>query len=341
MSRPQENDRNQEATCYVGNLDDRASDALLWELMLQAGPVHTIHIPKDRITSAHQGYGFAEFATEADAEYAVRIMNGIKLFGKPLRVNKASSDKKQIDIGANLFVGNLDPNVDERLLWETFSAFGNLTNVPKLARDPVTNASKCYAFVAFDAFEASDAAIAALDQQYLSNRTINVAYAIKKDGKGGERHGTEAERLLARQARRNGALPPVRAPLFGAGAPPGGAYAGVPAPAPGPPMPFGQPGPATGLAPPPPPPAGFPTYSGPPPSSGTPTPAFPPAPPPPNGYAGPPPGVQSAQQPPPPPGFGAPPPGTNPAGPPPPGNLQGPPPAFMTGSNNAPLGARR
>ncbi|PWN46369.1 RNA-binding domain-containing protein [Ceraceosorus guamensis] len=339
MSRPQENDRNQEATCYVGNLDDRASDALLWELMLQAGPVHTIHIPKDRITSAHQGYGFAEFATEADAEYAVRIMNGIKLFGKPLRVNKASSDKKQIDIGANLFVGNLDPNVDERLLWETFSAFGNLTNVPKLARDPVTNASKCYAFVAFDAFEASDAAIAALDQQYLSNRTINVAYAIKKDGKGGERHGTEAERLLARQARRNGALPPVRAPLFGAGAPPGGAYAGVPGP--GPPMPFGQPGPATGLAPPPPPPAGFPTYSGPPPSSGTPTPGFPPAPPPPNGYAGPPPGVQSAQQPPPPPGFGAPPPGTNPAGPPPPGDLQGPPPAFMTGSNNAPLGARR
>lgn len=32
-------DRNQEATCYVGNLDPRVTEALLWELMLQAGPV--------------------------------------------------------------------------------------------------------------------------------------------------------------------------------------------------------------------------------------------------------------------------------------------------------------
>lgn len=37
---------------------------------------------------AHQGFGFCEFLTEDDAEYACRIMNGIKLFGKPIRVNK-------------------------------------------------------------------------------------------------------------------------------------------------------------------------------------------------------------------------------------------------------------
>lgn len=37
----------------------------------------------------------------------------IKMFGKPIRVNKASSDKKSAEVGANLFVGNLDPEVDE------------------------------------------------------------------------------------------------------------------------------------------------------------------------------------------------------------------------------------
>ncbi|KAJ3518735.1 hypothetical protein NM688_g9397 [Phlebia brevispora] len=37
MSRPQD-DRNQEATVYLGNLDERCTDALIWELMLQAGP---------------------------------------------------------------------------------------------------------------------------------------------------------------------------------------------------------------------------------------------------------------------------------------------------------------
>lgn len=36
---------------------------------------------------AHQGYGFCEFLSPEDAEYACKIMNQIKLFGKPIRVN--------------------------------------------------------------------------------------------------------------------------------------------------------------------------------------------------------------------------------------------------------------
>src|SRR6267154_6777744 len=47
-----------------------------------------VHLPKDRISMAHQGFGFCEFLTEEDAEYACKIMNQIKLWGKPIRVNK-------------------------------------------------------------------------------------------------------------------------------------------------------------------------------------------------------------------------------------------------------------
>ena len=134
MSRaPAEVNRNQDATCYCGNIDERATDALVWELMLQAGPVVNVHLPKDRISQSHQSYGFVEFQTEQDAEYACKIMNGIKLYGKPLRVNKASSDRKQIDIGANLFVGNLDPGVDERVLFDAFSSFGTIVGLPKVS----------------------------------------------------------------------------------------------------------------------------------------------------------------------------------------------------------------
>lgn len=49
-----------------------------------------VHLPKDRVSMAHQGYGFCEFLTEEDAEYACKIMNQIKLYGKPIRVNKVS-----------------------------------------------------------------------------------------------------------------------------------------------------------------------------------------------------------------------------------------------------------
>lgn len=189
-------ERNQDATSYVGNLDPQVTEELLWELFVQAGPVVNVYVPKDRVTNLHQGYGFVEFRSEEDADYAIKVLNMIKLYGKPIRVNKASQDKKSLDVGANLFVGNLDPDVDEKLLYDTFSAFGVIVTNPKIMRDPETGNSRGFGFISYDSFEASDAAIEAMNGQYLCNRQITVSYAYKKDTKG-ERHGTPAERVLA------------------------------------------------------------------------------------------------------------------------------------------------
>ncbi|PWA52574.1 nucleotide-binding alpha-beta plait domain-containing protein [Artemisia annua] len=189
-------ERNQDATAYVGNLEPQATEELLWELFVQAGPVVNVYVPKDRVTNLHQGYGFVEFRSEEDADYAIKVLNMIKLFGKPIRVNKASQDKKSLDVGANLFVGNLDPDVDEKLLYDTFSAFGVIVTNPKIMRDPETGNSRGFGFISYDSFEASDAAIESMNGQYLCNRQITVSYAYKKDTKG-ERHGTPAERTLA------------------------------------------------------------------------------------------------------------------------------------------------
>lgn len=215
-----------DATVYVGGLDEKVSEPLLWELFLQAGPVVNTHMPKDRVTGQHQGefpyhwafrwkilsfcmisidiglcssgYGFVEFLSEEDADYAIKIMNMIKLYGKPIRVNKASAHNKNLDVGANIFIGNLDPEIDEKLLYDTFSAFGVILQTPKIMRDPDTGNSKGYAFINYASFDASDAAIEAMNGQYLCNRPITVSYAFKKDSKG-ERHGSAAERLLAAQ----------------------------------------------------------------------------------------------------------------------------------------------
>jgi len=191
-------ERNQDATVYVGGLDEKVSETLLWEVFVQAGPVVNVHMPKDRVSLNHQGYGFVEFIGEEDADYAIRIMNMIKLYGKPVRVNKASAHQKNLDVGANVFIGNLDPEVDEKLLYDTFSAFGVILQTPKIMRDPESGNSKGFAFVNYASFEASDASIEAMNSQYLCNRPISVSYAFKKDSKG-ERHGSAAERLLAAQ----------------------------------------------------------------------------------------------------------------------------------------------
>ena len=82
-------------------------------------------------------------------------MNQIKLFGKPIRVNMASSDKRQLDVGANLFVGGLDWNVDERQLWDAFSQLGTLVAAPQISRDPATGESKGYGFVSYERYAKS------------------------------------------------------------------------------------------------------------------------------------------------------------------------------------------
>ncbi|KAL1137716.1 hypothetical protein AAG570_009412 [Ranatra chinensis] len=318
-------ERNQDATIYVGGLDDKVTESLLWELFVQAGPVVNVHMPKDRVTQQHQGYGFVEFMGEEDADYAIKIMNMIKVHGKPIRVNKASAHQKNLDVGANVFIGNLDPEVDEKLLYDTFSAFGVILQTPKIMRDPDTGNSKGFAFINYASFEASDAAIDAMNGQFLCNRPVSVSYAYKKDAKG-ERHGSAAERLLAAQNPLSQADRPHH--MF-ADAPPPPMPMPPPPPVPPPPPtqvnmpppPLPMPPHAMQRHPPPPPPP--PGLMPPPPPTST---SAPPPPPPPTQVNMPPP----LQGPPPPPPPGGPPmptgaPPMPPQGPPPPPGMMPPP----------------
>lgn len=164
-------ERNQEATLYIGNIDMKVTEDILWELFLQCGPVVSVQIPRDKVTTDHSGYGFVEFRAEEDADYAIKIMHLIKLYGKPIKVNKASQDKRTQDVGANLFLGNLDPDVDEKTLFDTFNSFGLILST-KVARDPESGASKGYGFVSYDTFESSDAAIEAMNGKIQFSRSV-------------------------------------------------------------------------------------------------------------------------------------------------------------------------
>ncbi|KAH7087576.1 hypothetical protein FB567DRAFT_548860 [Paraphoma chrysanthemicola] len=294
-------EQNKEATVYVGNLHERVTPRILHELMLNAGRVRNVNMPVDRVNSQHQGFGFVEFHTEEEADYAPKIMNNVALYGNRIRVNKASADKqKNVEIGAELFIGNLDGMVDEKTLYDTFGQFGPLINAPKVARDE-NNMSKGYGFISYGDFESSDAAIANMHGQYIMNKQISVQYAYKKDGKG-ERHGDEAERMLAKQAKAHGVAPavqPLPAHLFAipANAVPQGqamiqngpGMSGAPGAPNGQGGGYGRPPPPQSNLPPP--PSGLPAR----PPSGAPVNFFPPPP----GFAPPPSG--------PPPGFGPPP----------------------------------
>ncbi|GAB0493571.1 hypothetical protein MMPV_004856 [Pyropia vietnamensis] len=233
-------DRQPEATVHIGGLGDAPppTEALLTELCTQVAPVKHVYLPRDRITGGHHGYAFCEFYTAEDAAYAARVLNLVRLSGRPIRVSAtgggggggggpggAGSDSPggggggpgggfggRGRGGAMLFVGNLDAEVDEATLGDAFRCFGRVLDVT-LARRPAGGSGargtaagggpppeRRFGFVKMATFAGGDAAIAGLNGQFLASRPLVVQYALKKGGAPGERHGSAAERALAAAA---------------------------------------------------------------------------------------------------------------------------------------------
>ncbi|XP_075696249.1 RNA-binding protein 7 [Rhinoderma darwinii] len=76
-------------TLFVGNLDPRATEELLFELFLQAGPALSVKIPKDKDGSS-KSFAFVNFKHEESVPYAMNLLNGVKLFGRPLKIQYRS-----------------------------------------------------------------------------------------------------------------------------------------------------------------------------------------------------------------------------------------------------------
>lgn len=219
-----DSDRNVKASLYFGNLDPQVTEPLLYELFIQFAPIRSLNLPKDRVLKTHQGYGFIEFRTIKDAEYVLNILRGIRLYGKMLKLKKAEPNFKgsslqlvgvtttnnAMDIGAKIFINNLNPLIDEQLLADTFSKFGTLVRSPSIIRDPESGESKGYGFISFNDFACSDTAIEKMDGAILMNSKVSVTYAFKNDPTSGQqikvKHGDKVERLLAENAKSNNVL---------------------------------------------------------------------------------------------------------------------------------------
>lgn len=78
-------------TLYVRDLDPRVTEEILYELFIQVGPVNDVFIPSPSYVR-YSGFGFVEFApgplctARQSMDFARSILDGIKLFGKPIRV---------------------------------------------------------------------------------------------------------------------------------------------------------------------------------------------------------------------------------------------------------------
>lgn len=70
----------------TGNLDERVSDRVLYDILIQAGRVVDLHIPRDKDTDKPKGFAFAEYESEEIADYAVRLFTGlVTLYNRTLK----------------------------------------------------------------------------------------------------------------------------------------------------------------------------------------------------------------------------------------------------------------
>lgn len=74
---------------YVGNLSFSTSEQQLRELFSEHGEVTSASLVMDRDTGRPRGFGFVEFADDAQARAAIEALNGQNVDGRDLTVNEA------------------------------------------------------------------------------------------------------------------------------------------------------------------------------------------------------------------------------------------------------------
>lgn len=83
---------------YVGNLPFSATEDEVREMFEAHGEVQSVKLIADRDTGRPRGFGFVEME-QAEAEAAIKALNGVENGGRPLRINMAEEKKPRAGAG--------------------------------------------------------------------------------------------------------------------------------------------------------------------------------------------------------------------------------------------------
>lgn len=174
---------------YVGNLDKSITDDILKQYFQVGGPIANVKVINDKNNNAN--YAFVEYQQHHDANIALKTLNGKQIENNRLKINWAfQSQQASTEDSFNLFIGDLNVDVDDETLGNAFKDFPSYVQA-HVMWDMQTGRSRGYGFVSFNNQEEAQNAMDRMQGSELNGRQIRINWASKREnnnnntGKGG------------------------------------------------------------------------------------------------------------------------------------------------------------
>ncbi|XP_060758380.1 uncharacterized protein LOC132869041 [Neoarius graeffei] len=78
LLRSKMNSNSAMTSLYVGDLHHEVTEMMLVEMVSRAGPIHSVHMCRDKKTFSSRGYTFVNFLHRADAERALESVPAVE-----------------------------------------------------------------------------------------------------------------------------------------------------------------------------------------------------------------------------------------------------------------------
>lgn len=187
--------RAQFTNIYVKNLDPEVTLEEFTQLFEQFGKVTSAVIQTDE-EGKSKGFGFVNFETHEEAQKAVETLHDSEYKGRKLFVSRAQKKAEREEElrrsyeqakmeklskyqGVNLYIKNLDDEIDDERLRAEFEPFGTITSA-KVMRDE-KGTSKGFGFVCFSSPDEATKAVAEMNNKMIGAKPLYVSLAQRRE----------------------------------------------------------------------------------------------------------------------------------------------------------------